>query len=184
MSRRKERAPGVAFATAASVVAGLPSLVTSPFITLNRQARGARGVAQYNLETQKAQLTVLQQDIIVGVRNAHRAIDTASKQIVAAAKGRELAERNLDAARKKYDNGMTTSFEVSKITNDLSDARTRELNALVIYRKAVAAYHNAIADVLEWKGVRIEGMPEMAPPPAEVRADLARTAIQITSAAP
>ena len=151
---------------------------------LNRQARGARGVAQYNLETQKAQLTVLQQDIIVSVRIAHRAIDTASKQIVAAAKGRELAERNLDAARKKYDNGMTTSFEVSKITNDLSDARTRELNALVIYRKAVSAYHNAIADILEWKGVRIEGMPEMAPPPAEVRADLVRAAIQATSAAP
>ena len=151
---------------------------------LNRQARGARGVAQYNLETQKAQLTVIQQDIIVNVRNAHRAIDTASKQIVAAAKGRELAERNLDAARKKYDNGMTTSFEVSKITNDLSDARTRELNALVIYRKAVAAYHNAIADILEWKGVRIEGMPEMAPPPAEIRPDLVRMAIQATSAAP
>jgi len=151
---------------------------------LNRQARGARGVAQYNLETQKAQLTVIQQDIIVGVRNAHRAIDTASKQIVAAAKGRELAERNLDAARKKYDNGMTTSFEVSKITNDLSDARTRELNALVIYRKAVSAYHNQIADILEWKGVRIEGMPEMAPPPAEIRADLVRTATQATPAAP
>jgi outer membrane protein len=151
---------------------------------LNRQARGARGVAQYNLETQKAQLTVIQQDIIVNVRNAHRAIDTASKQIVAAAKGRELAERNLDAARKKYDNGMTTSFEVSKITNDLSDARTRELNALVIYRKAVSAYHNAIADILEWKGVRIEGMPEMAPPPAEIRPDLVRMAIQGTSAAP
>jgi outer membrane protein TolC len=151
---------------------------------LNRQARGARGIAQYDLETQKAQLTVIQQDIIVGVRNAHRAIDTASKQIVAAAKGRELAERNLDAARKKYENGMTTSFEVSKITNDLSDARTRELNALVIYRKAVSAYHNQVADILEWKGVRIEGMPEMAPPPAEVRADLVRTAIQSTSAAP
>jgi outer membrane protein TolC len=151
---------------------------------LNRQARGARGVAQYSLETQKAQLTVIQQDIIVGVRNAHRAIDTASKQIVAAAKGRELAERNLDAARKKYDNGMTTSFEVSKITNDLSDARTRELNALVIYRKAVSAYHNQVADILEWKGVRIEGMPEMSPPPAEVRADLVRTALQATAAAP
>ncbi len=151
---------------------------------LNRQARGAEGAAHYNLETQKAKLTVIQQDIIVNVRNAHRVIDTASKQIVAAAKGRELAERNLDAARKKYDNGMTTSFEVSKITNDLSDARTREVNALVAYRKAVSAYHNQVADILEWKGVRIEGMPETAPPPAEVRADLVRTALQATTAAP
>jgi outer membrane protein len=147
---------------------------------LNRAARGARGVAQYNLETAKAQLTVLQQDIIVSVRNAHRAIETAQKQITAAAKGRELAERNLDAARKKFENGMTTSFEVSQITNALSDARSRELNALVIYRKAVAAYHDAIADILDWKGVRIEGMPEMTPPPVETRADLVRQALTAT----
>lgn len=145
---------------------------------LNRAANGARGVAKYNLETDRARLTVLEQDIVVGVRAAHRAIETASRQIDAAAKGRELAERNLDAARKKYDNGMTTSFEVSQITADLSDARSRELNALAIYRKAVSAYHNAIADILEWKGVQIEGLPEMAPPDVDVEARRARRAAE------
>jgi len=143
----------------------------------NRVARGQKGVAQYNLETDKARLTVLELDVIVGVRNAHRAINIAQRQIGAAAKGRELAERNLDAARKKFENGMSTSFEVSQITNQLSDARSRELNALVIYRKAIAAYHQAIADSLDWKGVKIEGMPEMAPPPIETRADLLRSAL-------
>ena len=59
---------------------------------------------------------------------------------------------------------MTTGFEVSQLQTNLSDARSRELNALVIYRKAVAAYHDSIADILEWKGVKIEGMPDMAPP--------------------
>ena len=150
---------------------------------LNRAAKGARGVAKYNLETERARLTVLEQDIIVGVRAAHRAIETASRQIDAAAKGRELAERNLDAARKKYDNGMTTSFEVSQITADLSDARSRELNALAIYRKAVSAYHNQIADILEWKGVQIEGLPDMEPPPpAEAQADRIRLALEAPAA--
>lgn len=130
----------------------------------NRAARGARGVAEFNLETDRSRLTVLQQDIVVNVRNAHRAIVTASRQIDAAAKGRELAERNLDAARKKYDNGMTTSFEVSQIQVQLSDAKSKELQALAIYRKAVSAYHSAIADILDWKGVRIEGIPETNPP--------------------
>jgi outer membrane protein TolC len=151
---------------------------------LNRAARGAAGNAQFTLETDKARLTVLEQDIIVSVRLAHRAIEIASRQIDAAAKGRELAERNLDAARKKFDNGMSTSFEVSKITNDLSDARSKELNALAIYRKAISAYHQAIADILEWKGVKIEGMPEMAPPPAEARADLVRRVLEAEAAAP
>ena len=146
----------------------------------NRAARGNEGVAKYNLETSKAQLTVIEQNIIVDVRNAHRAIDTAEKQIVAAGKGRELAERNLDAARKKYENGMTTGFEVSQLQTNLSDARSRELNALVIYRKAVAAYHNSIADILDWKGVKIEGMPDMAPPAIEPRGDLIDAAFQTT----
>jgi len=125
----------------------------------NRAARGARGVAEFNLETEKANLTVLEQNVVQNVRNAHRVIDTASRQIDAAAKGRELAERNLDAARKKYDNGMTTSFEVSQIQVQLSDAQSRELNALAIYRKAVSAYHSAIADILDWKGVKIDNIP-------------------------
>lgn len=150
---------------------------------LNRAAKGAEGAAHYTLESSKAALTVIEQNIIVDVRNAHRAIDTAVKQIVAAAKGRELAERNLDAARKKYENGMTTGFEVSQLQTNLSDARSRELNALVVYRKAVAAYHNSIADILDWKGVKIEGMPEMAPPPPEARADLIRMALQPTTTA-
>jgi outer membrane protein len=150
----------------------------------NRAAKGNEGVSKYQLETAKSQLTVLQQNVIVDVRNAHRAIDTAEKQIVAAGKGRELAERNLDAARKKYENGMTTGFEVSQLQTSLSDARSRELNALVIYRKAVAAYHTSIADILDWKGVKIEGMPEMKPPAPEMRSDLIRAALQHTSAAP
>ncbi|MEP6994743.1 MAG: TolC family protein [Acidobacteriota bacterium] len=152
----------------------------------NRAARGAKGVAEFTLQTERSRLTVLQQDVIVGVRNAHRAIVTASRQIVAASKGRELAERNLDAARKKYDNGMTTSFEVSQIQAQLSDAKSKELNALAIYRKAVSAYHSAIADILDWKGVQIEGIPESSSPRVDAKADaeLLRRAVEHALAAP
>ena len=40
-----------------------------------------------------------------------------------------------------------------------------ELQALAGYRKALAAYHLAIADNLDWKGIKIEGLPKSAPPP-------------------
>ncbi len=85
----------------------------------------------------------------------------------ATSKGRELAERNLDAEKKKFDNGMTTSFQVNQIQRDLSAARVTELQALVIYRKAVAAYHLAIADILEWKGISVDGIPEATVPQVE-----------------
>jgi len=42
-------------------------------------------VAEFNLETEKANLTVLEQNVVQNVRNAHRAIETASRQIDAAA---------------------------------------------------------------------------------------------------
>ena len=57
------------------------------------------------------------------MRAAARAIDTAYRSVAAATKARELAERNLDAEKKKYENGMTTSFQVAQIQNDLTTAR-------------------------------------------------------------
>ncbi len=132
---------------------------------LNRAARGAYGAAKYLWESDKARLTTTQQNVVVEVRAAARAIDTARRSTVAAEKGRELAERNLDAVKKKYDNGMSTSFEVTQIQRDLSAARTTELQALTVYRKALAAYHFATADILDWKGIQVEGLPETTPPP-------------------
>jgi len=131
---------------------------------LNRAARGAYGASKYLWESDKARLTTTQQNVLVEVRAAARAIDTARRSIVAASKGRELAEKNLDAVKKKYDNGMSTSFEVTQIQRDLSAARTNELQALTVYRKALAAYHFATADILDWKGVQVEGLPETTPP--------------------
>ena len=127
----------------------------------------------HELETSKANLTVLEQDIVLNVRDAHRVMDTAARQIDARAKAQELAERNLDAARKKYDNGMTTSFEVSQIQVQLSDAQSLYLQSLAAYRKAVSAYHSAIADILEWKNVRIDGLPTDSEPPPTIESHAA-----------
>ena len=140
------------------------------FPILNRAARGAYGASKYLWESDKALYTTTEQNVVVDVRGAGRAIDTARRQIVAAQKGRELAEKNLDAVKKKYDNGMSTSFEVTQIQRDLSAARTTELQALTVFRKAVAAYHYSVADILDWKGIQVEGLPETTPPPTvEVR---------------
>jgi outer membrane protein len=136
---------------------------------LNRRARGERGAALYTWESNKAALISLEQNVTLEVRAAARDIDTARRTIAAAQKSRELAERNLDAERKKFENGMTTSFQVTQIQNDLSAARTAELQALAVYRKALSTYHYAIADILEWKSIRIEDLPVSEPPRPESR---------------
>ena len=137
---------------------------------LNRSARGQRGAALYTWESNKALLNTIEQNVLLEVRARARDIDTARRSIAAAQKSRELAERNLDAERKKFENGMTTSFQVNQIQNDLSAARSNELQALAVYRKALSAYHFATADILEWKSIRIEDLPETEPPRPESRA--------------
>jgi outer membrane protein TolC len=130
----------------------------------NRAARGQKSAAKYLWESDKALLTTVQQNIVVEVRAAARAIDTAARQIVAGQKGRELAEKNLDAEKKKFDNGMSTTFQVNQVQSALSIARTTELQARAAYRKALAAYHLAIADILAEKKIRVEGLPPTTPP--------------------
>jgi outer membrane protein len=135
----------------------------------NRAGRGNMGVAKYTLEADSALLVTTEQNVLLDVRSAVRAIDTARRSIVAASKGRELAERNLDAERKKFENGMATSFEVTQIQRDLSAARTTEEQAFAVYRKAVSALHYSMADILEWKGIQVEAPPEPLRPEAELR---------------
>jgi outer membrane protein len=144
--------------------------VNFSFPVFNRAARGARGVARWQLESSLASVEQLRQNVSVQVRGAARAIATAQESIDAAGKARELAEKNVDAEKKKYDNGLVTSFEVLQIQNELSAASTAELQALTVYRKAIAAYHLAVGDNLAWKEIAVDDLSrETAPSPESLR---------------
>lgn len=104
------------------------------------------------------------QNIAVEVRTTARAIDTAAKEITTSRAEREAAEQNLDAERKRYENGMTTNFQVLQVQQQLSDARARELDALVTYRKAIAAYHRAVGDLLETRNISLDEPPMPSEP--------------------
>ena len=100
------------------------------------------------------------QNITLEVRQAARDVDTAARSIVATRAAREAAERNVEAERRRYENGMTTNFQVLEVQQQLSDARVRELRALIGYNQAVARYHRAVGDVLEVRGINVT-VPEL-----------------------
>ena len=79
-----------------------------------------------------------------------------AKEILASRAAREAAAQNLEAERRRYENGMTTNFQVLQIQQQLSDARAREILALVAYNKSVAAYHRAIGDLLDVANIKVE----------------------------
>jgi hypothetical protein len=45
---------------------------------------------------------------------------------------------------------------VLTIQQQLSDARVREIQALVGYNKAVSAYHRAVGDLLDVRNIRVD----------------------------
>jgi outer membrane protein len=118
------------------------------------------------LEVQRVRLqgTQTRQNIAIDVRATARAIDTAAKEISASRAAREAAEQNLDAERKRYENGMTTNFQVLQVQQQLSDARARELQALVSYNQALAAYHRAVGDLLEVRHIATEDPEQVEEP--------------------
>ncbi|MDL2718570.1 MAG: TolC family protein [Acidobacteriota bacterium] len=137
----------------------------------NNVARGNDAIANADLELSRTNFAITKANLQVEVRAAARSIDTAYRSVAAATKARELAERNLDAEKKKYENGMTTSFQVAQIQNDLTTAITSELQAIATYLKNIVAWHKAVGDILEVKGVVIQGLPvSTAAAPAEERA--------------
>jgi hypothetical protein len=87
------------------------------------------------------------------VRTAARGVDTAAKQIDAAKASRNFQTQNLDAERKKYENGMSTSFEITRIQSDLTLARSREVSAIVQYRRALVEYYRATGRLLDTQGI-------------------------------
>jgi outer membrane protein len=128
---------------------------------------GARAEARRaELDLQQSRLTEEQtrQNIVVDVRATARAVDTASRTIVATRAARDAAERNVEAERRRYENGMTTNFQVLEVQQQLSDARVRELQALVGYNQAVANYHRAVGDVLDVRNISVD-VPELSQEP-------------------
>jgi HAE1 family hydrophobic/amphiphilic exporter-1 len=130
---------------------------------MNITARANARAAELDLEQSQTFEAQTRQNITVEVRNAARLIETFGRTIAASRAARDAAEKNVEAERKRYENGMTTNFQVLEVQKQLSDARVRELFALVGYNKAVAAYHRAIGDILEVHHITVE-QPEV---PAE-----------------
>jgi outer membrane protein len=67
------------------------------------------------------------------IREAAWKIEMNAKRIETTRATRELAEQRLDAERKRFDVGMSTSFLTIQAQRDLAQSRTNELSAVLAY---------------------------------------------------
>lgn len=121
----------------------------------NRDARAASTIADLDAQAARTDLDRLRLQVITEVRAAARGVETAAQQIESARVSRRLQERNLEAEQKRYENGMSTSFQVTEIQDDLTGARSREVSAITGYRNALAEFYSATGQLLEVTGVEL-----------------------------
>ena len=92
------------------------------------------------LEQSKTALKKTELDIETQVTRAGLDVQSRYKQLLAAQKSREAAERTLDAELTRFSVGMSTNFQVISLQNALTNARNSELSATINYINAIAEF--------------------------------------------
>jgi outer membrane protein TolC len=123
----------------------------------NRQAAANYSTAEYALTQSRFSLQNLQQTALVDVRNAVRAVETNLKRVKAAQVNIRLQREKLAAEQKKFENGMSTSFQVLSFQNDVTSAESRENQAIVDYNKSLVDLERAKGTLLEARQVTVPG---------------------------
>lgn len=99
-------------------------------------------LAQSEIRLDQARTRIDSQKLAIStaVTNAGLAVQNTFKQLEQARKSADVQERNTEAARIRFDNGLSTAFEVASALNSLTNARLNELNATINYLNAIAEF--------------------------------------------
>ena len=121
----------------------------------NRTARARKAIADLAVEASKDTAKQLELRVTTEVRAAVRGLETSREQLESAKVSTRLAEKNLDAERKKYDNGLSTAYQILQVQDDLTAARYRQVAAVTGYRKSLVEYNRATGALLVSSNVSI-----------------------------
>jgi outer membrane protein len=119
-------------------------------------ARGASQRAELERRRLVLQERNLENLVLVEVREAVRAIRTNEKRIEATRRARVLAEEQLEGELTRNQQGLSTTFRVLDVQEDLALARTNELKALIDYHLSRYRLQQASGVLLKEQGILIQ----------------------------
>ena len=125
----------------------------------NRDAKSRLAVSK--LETAQLLMDIkdLEKTIVVEVREASRQINTDKKRVQAARIARRLAKEKLIAEEKKFEVGLSTSFEVLQFQTDLAEEQSKELKSVIDFNKSNIKLRKVLATTLEKYNIRMASDP-------------------------
>ena len=129
--------------------------VTISFPLRNRTAKANLAGAVVQKNQIDTQIRSQEQVVIVEVRNAVQAVETARQRVLAARRARANAEIQLEGERRLYDSGRSTTFLLFQRENALANARNAEIRAETDYSKAVADLQRATSTTLRLNNIDV-----------------------------
>jgi outer membrane protein TolC len=121
----------------------------------NRAAKSRLAAKRLEVAQLLLDIKDLERKIVVEVREAHRQIQTDIKRVQASRVAQKLAEEKLSAEEKKFEVGLSTSFNVLEFQEDLAEQQSKAIKAIIDYNKSRNRLNQAIASTLEVHDIRL-----------------------------
>jgi outer membrane protein TolC len=121
-----------------------------------REERAELKKSQFEKEQKLLSLKDIEQGIITEVRGVVRQLETDSKRIEATKVAEELAKQVLSTEEKKYQLGLSTSYELLQFQANLATAANNHLRAVIDYRKSIADLYQVLGVTLEQLNIVVE----------------------------
>ena len=129
----------------------------------NRAARGQFQRAGLTLRQSGQRLEKTKQDVMLSVRLAARALQTSHILVESNRQARLLQETNVAAEEKRLHLGVSTSYQVLQVQEDLTMAQTQEVTSRIAYEKALVDLRLAEGMLVDALGIAF-APPETEPP--------------------
>lgn len=113
----------------------------------NRQAVARYSEAQYRQHQAILTIKQVENSVASAMSTAINRVDSSNRRVLSSWKNVEFAEAALDAEERRLINGVTTSFNVLQLQDELSQARIRHLETLVEFNKAIIILHAIMGDL-------------------------------------
>lgn len=122
-----------------------------------RNRAGHAALAGARIEQEKSAINLRKSEINVDtdVRVAFRAVDTARKSLEASRATERAEAKKLEAEQKKFENGLSTSFQVLDFDEDLARARSQLRKAEINVQKAIVNLERATGTLLERRNISV-----------------------------
>ncbi len=119
----------------------------------NRAARGAHQRARLNIRQAEERRKQMRMALMMRVHYAARSVMTSEALVESTRQTVRLQEANVNAEERRLRIGITTSYQVLRVQEDLTTAQAQELQARITFEKALVDLQLAEGSLLDSFGI-------------------------------